>query len=455
MDRAMPSNLPAERYVLAAMITNPDAYDRVLPIIEAADFFADAHRHVFAAITALEGQGVELITVIDRLRRAGRLDDAGGASGVAALLDEIPDHANIEKYAGMVKEASLRRRAIVECHRLQQAAYDPSTAIGELAASGAQMFSDFAAAGKRGPIPIRQMAKRAMERLDAAIARQEWMTGITTGIQDLDGYTLGIQRGVLSLAAARPRVGKTAWMISTTYSAIRAGYRVLFVELDMSEPMFSNRCLAFLSGVSSLKIRSGQGLNDDELSRIDAASREMYALNDQLIVDYSTRDIARIAATVRREARKGLDLVIVDHIGHVRGGKGEKRYIELGDVSSRFIEIAGETNAAVLALVQLSREAEDRPPVLSDLRESGNLEQDARLVVLLDRPALRGDDVPPCRLDMYVPKNEGEAGHKMTAHFDLHRQRVTDSGPCVDCRRLAQPTPPPVKKPRASQQELM
>jgi replicative DNA helicase len=441
MDRPMPSTLEAEKSVLGSLLTWPDAYDRVATIVEAEDFFSEAHRHIFTALARLEGRGVDMMLVVDALRREGRLQDVGGVAAVAALTDTVPDTANVEKYAQLVKEASLRRRAIVECHRLQKAAYDYSQPIGEIAAEGAQLFSEFAGADRRGPVSMRQIGQRTQARLEASMLREQWLTGITTGIAGLDGYTLGFQRGVLSVGGARPRVGKTAWTISTLHQAIAAGHRVLYFELDMSEAMFGNRVLAYLSGVPSFKIRSGQGLGEEEKERIKLAVREMYEVGDRLMADYATREINRLTAIVRREARKGLDLVIVDHIGHVRGGQGKERYLQVGDVSSRLIEVAGETNTAILALVQLKREADAREPDLSDLRESGNLEQDARLVVLLDRPSLRGADVPACHMEMFVPKNEGEAGHKIAAHFDLSRQRVTGDGTCNDCRGL-QPSQP-------------
>jgi replicative DNA helicase len=440
-DLPMPSTPDAERAVVASLLVNTDAYDRVSTIIEPADFFVPAHRHVFEAVAAMEGRGADLVTVIDRLRRGGTLEAAGGVVRVAGLTDPSPDVANVEKYALIVKESSIRRRAIVECNRLSKSAFDFGQPIGEIAAQGAQMFSDFAAAGRRGPISARQLGRLTMDRLEAAMVRQEWLTGLPTGVHDLNSYTLGFQRGVLSLGGARPRVGKTAWTLAIVDAAMKAKHRLMYVELDMSEIMFGNRFLAYLSGVSSFKIRSGQGLSDEEVRKVQAAAREMHGLNDQLLLDYSTREITRLMSTIRREARKGVDLIIIDHIGHIRGGQGRERYLQLGDVSARLIEIAGETNAAVLALVQLGRDAENRAPQLSDLRESGNLEQDARLVVLLDRPHLRSSDVAACRLEMHVPKNEGEAGHTIVAHFDLSRQRVTDEGPCGDCSHISAQAP--------------
>jgi replicative DNA helicase len=427
-EQAMPSNLEAERMLVSALILESRVFDRVSPIVTASDFRGESYRRVYEAVSALEGQGLELFTLTERMRTDGTLGGVGGVAGLMAILDgPIPDIAGAERYAKTIHEAAVRRGIIVECQRMQNAAFSPEHPIADLASKGALLFADFARIRDVGPVPIKTISMRSGERLEARMLSDNWLTGIATGIAPLDAYTLGIQRRVLSVIGARPRIGKTAFGINISLSAMAAGLRVLFVELDMSESMFGDRLMSAVSGVSSFKIRSGKGLGSDEMQAIAIAQKEQHQLGDRLIVDFETRDIALIAATIRREARHGLDLVIVDHIGHVRGGKGEKRYLEIGDVSSRLIELAGESGAAVLALVQLGRSAEDREPELSDLRESGNLEQDARLVILLDRPRFRDSSTADCLIKMKVPKNEGEAGHTFDAHFDLRIQRITVS----------------------------
>jgi replicative DNA helicase len=433
--REMPADIKAERAALGALLINGSAFDRVAPIVTAADFYREEHRAIFTAAERMEGRGVDGLTMIEELRQAGQLTVAGGAAYVSGLLDGVPDIANIEKYARIVADRSFRRKVIFQTQRLQLAAYDVGEPVSDVAAEGAQLFTDCAGMRDTGPVSIRTLAQEAVQDIEARATSGDAMTGLTTSLAGLDGLTLGWQRGVESILAARLRVGKTALALCSALANAEAGKRTLFVELDMSREMLSKRLIANVSGVSYARIRSGQFLTPGDWQEINKAERHLSALGDHLICDYATRHIAKLTALIRREARQGgLDLVFVDHIGHVKGGKGDLRYLELGDVSSRLIEVAAETGAAVVSLAQLGREAEKREPCLSDLRESGNLEQDARTVVLLDRPFLRDDaGHPACELSLIVAKNEGEAGARLTSHFDLDRQQITEQ-PTRHCR---------------------
>lgn len=446
-ERPMPQNIAAERAVLGSMlIPGTPAYERVVPMLDVTDFATDEHKIIYRALLTFEGKGADLLTVRESLKANSKLEKAGGSAYLSGLIDQIPDVANVERYARMVREASLRRRAIVECSRLSAAAYSGEP-ISELAANGALLFSDIAASRDDGPRAIRDIAKRTAAELEARIANGHWMTGIATGVSRLDAYTLGLQRGVESIIGARPRVGKTALAIALAMTAADAGHRVMFVQLDMSERMLGNRILAARAGVSSFKIRSGRFLDAEEMQRIAKATAELTKLTDRIIT-VTEREIAKLVAIIRREAQSnGLDMVLIDHVGHVQG-RGEKRYLEIGNVSSRLIEVASETNAAIVVLAQLNRDAEERAPSLADLRESGNLEQDARLVVLLDRPSLRDSKKPECQLNLLVPKNEGETGTDITAHFNLPIQRVTETAD-MRCRHCSESDGPSREEPQS------
>jgi replicative DNA helicase len=431
-ERELPHNVEAERTVIASILIDNSAFDRTANIVTAVDFRIDLHRRVYEAILAMEGQGVDLLTLREKMREVGSFKD-GDSTRIAAILDVgTPNIAQVERYAEIVRDCSLRRRVIVECHRLQKAAGE-NAPIGDIATAGVDLFSECAAARPEGPQTIRTMVRQAIDDLEARMLSQSWITGIATGIRDLDELTLGLQRGVLSLVGARPRVGKTAFALSAALNVIAAGQRVLLFEFDMSPQMIQRRILSAHSRVSAYKLKTGQGIGDDEIRRLTAAAADLAKFDDKLVVDHRSRDIGALAAAVRREARgSNLDLVIVDHIGHVQGGKGEKRYLQIGDISARLIELADSTGVAMVCLAQLGRDAETREPNLADLRESGNLEQDARAVVLLDRPFLRGETtdkkgnlIRECDLAMHIAKNEGEAGDTVHAHFNLGIQRVT------------------------------
>jgi replicative DNA helicase len=442
-ERELPHNYEAERTVIASILIDNSAFDRTANIITAADFRSNLHRRVYEAIVAMEGQGVDLLTVCEKMRESGTFKD-GDSVNVAGIIDASPNIAQVERYAEIVRETSLRRRVIVESHRLQKAAME-NAPIADIATAGVDLFAQCAEMRADGPQTIRTMVRQAMDDLEARMLSQSWITGVATGIRDLDELLLGMQRGVLSLIGARPRVGKTAFALSAALNIIAAGQRVLLFEFDMSPQMIQRRILSAHARVSAYKLKTGQGIGDDEIRKLAMAAAELAAFDNRLVVDHRSRDIAALAATVRREAKgSSLDLVIVDHIGHVQGGKGEKRYLQIGDISARLIELADATGVAMVCLAQLGRDAETREPSLADLRESGNLEQDARAVVLLDRPFLRGETtdnkgnlIRECDLAMHIAKNEGEAGDKVRAHFNLGIQRVTGQPVSDACRYCA------------------
>lgn len=436
LERPLPQAPDSERAVLGSILINSEAFDRVVPFIAAGDFFHDAHKAIWASMSRLVDGRIEidLHTLKDDLGRRQELEKVGGSAYISSLVDGIPDVANVERYARMVREKSLLRSIIIEGNRVMRLALDSDETAGEISAGSALRLTDLASSRESGPISVRLTVRRAAADIEARSVSHEHITGVPFGLPNLDGYTLGIQRGVESMLAARPRVGKTAFALAIALANAKAKRRTLFIELDMSEQMIGKRLLAAESGVSYEKIRSGQYIAAEEWRLIAEAEARLANLDGWLLFDYSTHDIAQISALIRREARRSLDLVIVDHVGHVDGVKADRRDLEIGKVSRRFIDLAKETGAALLPLVQLKRDAEHREPNLSDLAECGKLEQDARLVVMLDRPFLRSEPAfSACRLNLFIPKNEGEAGGKLEAHFDGDIQRVSQE-PTQRCR---------------------
>lgn len=441
-DLTAPRAVQAERALLGSIFKGGTAFDRVTPIVLPEHFFDDRNRVVFEAMVRMSGVGIDLLTVAENLRQQGVLEKAGGVVYVAGLVDGVPDVANAHRYAEQIRDAAIRRRLIADCRRIEVAASN-GMPVSDLAAEAVETFTLLSAARDAGPVPANRLMDAAVERINDRITHRRRMSGLSSGFPVLDAATFGIQRGVGSLAGARTRVGKTALALNIARNVIVEGGRVLMFEMDMSPAMISDRLVAMESGVDLTKIRTGCGYDRPrEIDLVAAATGRIAEWRDRLQVDYTTRDVAKMVALARREKRaNGLDLVIVDHIGHCRGGAGKERYLQVGDVSARLVELANATNAAVLSLVQLGRDAEERRPLLSDLRESGNLEQDARLVLLLDRPALRGEKDNEsllrheCELVLHVAKNEGEAGFDVTTHFNLSNQRITEQidTPCVTC----------------------
>jgi replicative DNA helicase len=429
-----PHNPEAERSLLGAILLNPSVLDRVK--VQPVEFFLDRHRVIYSCMLAMKAteQVIDLVTVKDELVRLNKMGEAGGAAYVAALVDGIPDIANAEHYAKIIHEDAALRNLMAIGHGIVNAAHAALDSAGEIASRSALRLSELAITEDDGPQPISVIGDRTVHALEDRSTRDgNFITGIRTTLDAIDGYSLGLQRGALSIFGGRARVAKTTVANEIALACARRGERVLFLELDMPEQMHGQRLLCNLSGVDSFKIRTGNGLSPNDWKAIVNAHVTMRTMGDSLVID-TARDLATITATINKLARSGgLDLIIVDHIGHVEGGAGDMRYVQLGNVASRLIAAADKHNAALLVLSQLKREAEEREPVLTDLRESGNLDGDARLVVMWDRPFLRGgknpngDPYASCDLRLHVEKNEGETSPWLSVHLDEKLQRVTST----------------------------
>lgn len=434
-DRPMPSNPQAERAVLGSMLISSEVWDVVREILEPDDFGSPAHAAIYRAVRDLGGTGVDLVLLRNYLRDREQLDVAGGYAYLAGLVDDIPDVANAPRYAAVVLEKSRLRYLIRETHRLQEAAYRGEK-CDELAGDLIDKLSTIRAETTPAATTGRGLIFESIRAFETRSSSGRWITGIPSGIRSLDGTTFGFQRGILSVIGARPSVGKTALALEIALHAVRTGHRCLFVSIDMPQRLLGDRILVRESGVQSFKVRTGQGLDRNEYDAIIRASIEAgTGLGDRLLVSDRIRDAKHIVGEIARHAKRDpIDLVIVDYVQLVTGGKGDSRYQEIGDVSRRLAAAANEFGCAIVPLAQLSRSAvaTDRPR-MAHLRESGDLEQDARTVILLDSPHRRNPDdlnIRKCQLWAYVEKNsEGASFADVELHFDLDSQVIAD-GSC-------------------------
>lgn len=443
LEKELPQNRDAERAVLGSILIDPDRYTDVAPLLSPSDFSDPRHQVIFTAIETHEGKGTDLLVVREALQRSGKLSDAGGLTYLSSLVDQIPDIGNVRRYAGIVREMSIRRKVTVEGHRLQLAAAATGEGIDELCAEASAFFAELGRSAEPSRLrTIGQMVRLGVKRLEHRAQSGNYITGIEFGIPPVDAVTLGVQEGVLSILGARPKSGKTAICIGLGIRTAEHGKRTLFIQLDMNETMVGDRALATAAGVDYYHIRTGQFLQQKDWTRIALAEANLHNVGDRFVISFGNRQLKKIAAEIRREAKKGLGLILIDHIGLIRGAKGRDRRLEIADITSTLVELAGETSVPILALSQLNRDVEkrDSPPRLSDLREAGEIEQDARLVILLDRPALRDDEQPKCRLNWIIEKNEGEAPISVETHYDLTRQRIREA-PAEDetCRFCPKP----------------
>jgi replicative DNA helicase len=391
--RVPPQNIEAEMAVLGAMLLSREAVHRAEEILTEEAFYREAHRKIFRAITTLseKNEAADLITVTEELRRQGELEACGGASYVASLLDCVSSAANIEYHAKLVLEKAVLRRLIQVSTQIIEKAYEagePSADIVDWAEQ--QIFGITSFRLRREFIPIKELLSHTFEVINSLYEQKRVVTGIPTGFHDLDRMTAGLQKADLVVIAGRPSMGKTSLALNIAeHAAVKHKIPVAIFSLEMSREQLVQRLLCSLARVEGHRLRTGF-LKDSEWPKLlDVAARLTEA--PIFIDDTPAITLMEMRAKARRlKSKVDLGLVIVDYLQLARGYQtAESRQQEISQISSGLKALAKELNVPVVALSQLSRAVEqrggDRRPVLSDLRESGAIEQDADVVMFIYR----------------------------------------------------------------------
>ncbi|HYL64078.1 MAG TPA: replicative DNA helicase, partial [Candidatus Methylomirabilis sp.] len=392
LEKSLPNNLDAERSVLGAILLDNNALNTAIENLSPEDFFLDQHRRVFTQMISLgEAQhAIDLVTLTEELHRRGDLEASGGAPYLASLADGMPRVSNVEHYARIVKEKAMLRNLIHATHNIQQRAFegeDGADAILDNAES-----SIFALAEDRikvGLLPIKEIVNSSRDRLERIFREGKSITGIATGYTDLDKLTSGFQPSELLILAARPSQGKTALALNLAENiAIRAGHPVAIFSLEMSKESLLQRLIAAVAQIDAHHFRTGR-LTKDDWSRMTDALAMIYS-SPIWIDDAGSISVLEIGAKARRLKRdKGLSLLIVDYLQLITArGRFGNRQEEVASISRSLKGLAKELQIPVLVLSQLTRapERDERGPQLSDLRESGAIEQDADVVMFIYRP---------------------------------------------------------------------
>ncbi|MGD0010655.1 MAG: replicative DNA helicase [Terriglobia bacterium] len=396
-DRAVPHNLEAERALLGSILLDNSALNMALEAVGKDDFFSEAHRITFEKMVSIseKNRTIDLVTLCEELSKDGQTEKAGGAAYLAALTDGVPIGTSVavSEYSRIVKEKSLIRRLINASNnvisRCLEGTDDPDALI-DLAQS--QVFDIAEQKVQSGFTNIRDIVKTSFGTIDDLLDRGQRVTGIETGFVDLDNMTSGLQPGELVVVAARPSLGKTALALNiASHAAIKHHKTVGLFSLEMSKESLVIRLLCSEAETDSHSLRSGF-LSRENREAWNKLTRALGRLGDAplLIEDTPALSIMQIRAKARRlKMEKGLDLMIVDYLQLVSGqGRFENRTQEVSYISRGLKSIAKELKVPVLALSQLSRAPEQRPgqrPQLSDLRESGSIEQDADVVIFIFR----------------------------------------------------------------------
>ena len=392
IERPLPQSLDAERSILGAILLDNNALNSALENIRVEDFFLDQHRRVFQRMVDLgeSQQGIDLITLTEELHRRGELESSGGAAYLASLADGQPKVANIEHYARIVKEKALLRNLIHASHGIQQRAFDgedPADAILDNAESSILALAEDRI--RAGLVPMKEIVQQNFDRLEKIFREGKSITGVPTGYSELDKLTSGLQPSELLILAARPSQGKTALALNLAENiSVRAGLPVAIFSLEMSKEALLQRLVASVAQVDAHKFRTGH-LGKDDWRRMTGALGEI-ASAPLWIDDAGSISVLEIGAKARRLKRdKGLSLLIVDYLQLITArGRFGNRNEEVSSISRSLKALAKELRIPVLVLSQLTRapEREKRGPQLSDLRESGAIEQDADVVMFIYRP---------------------------------------------------------------------
>ena len=420
INRIPPHSVESEQSILGSIILDKEAIITVAETIQPMDFYKEAHKIIYESMLKLNSNNepIDLITLIEELRKEGHLDSIGGISYLTSLSTIVPTTSNVKYYANIVKEKSVMRQLIKASNEIINLGYDASTDVQEILDKAEKNIFDISQEKSADDIqPINVVLQDTFEMIEKLCTDKSEVTGITTGFADLNKKINGLQRTDLILLAARPAMGKTAFSLNLVQNAaLKGDASVAVFSLEMSKEQLVQRMLSAQSNVELSKIKTGN-LGESDWPRIIDGMAVLSEANI-FIDDTPGIKISEIRSKCRRlKIEKGLDLILIDYLQLMEGeGKNENRQQEIAKISRSLKILAKELDCPVVALSQLSRSPElrkDHRPILSDLRESGSIEQDADIVMFLYRDEYYHDDSEKKNIgEVIIAKNRhGETGN--------------------------------------------
>jgi replicative DNA helicase len=440
IERPLPHNLEAERSILGAVLLDNHSLNAAVEKLRSEDFFLPQHRQIFQRMIQLaeHQQAIDVVTLMDDLARRGELDSAGGVAYLSQLADGLPRATNVEHYARIVKEKSVLRNLAFSAAAIQEqalAAGDDADVILDRAESTIfQIAEDRVRAGLIG---VKELVRDNFERLERIFSEGRRITGLATGYPGLDNETAGLQPSELVILAARPSMGKTALALNIAENvAVRNREPVAVFSLEMSKESLLLRMLASEARVDAHKFRTGH-MGRDDWNKI---TRALTSLGDAplWIDDSASSTVLEMGAKARRLKRdRGLSLMIVDYLQLVvptNTGRGTNRQEEVSSISRALKGLAKELKVPVVVLSQLTRapEREERKPQLSDLRESGAIEQDADVVLFINRPNFYKTDLPEedrAKAELIIAKQRNGPTGNLNFVFLARHTRFEEAAP--------------------------
>lgn len=405
MIKQPPHSIEAEQSVLGGLMLDNNTWDTVSEILLEDQFYRGDHRMIFRTMQKLvdDGRPIDVVTLSEELDRTGELEQAGGLEALVALARNTPSVSNIRAYAEIVRDRALLRQMIKVSNEIADSAYNPGgRASDEILNDAEQKIFQIAEnrPNQGGPEPVNPLLKRAVDRIDELFNNADSLTGVTTGFDDLDDRTGGLQKSDLVIVAARPSMGKTTFAMNLVENALMATERpVLVFSLEMPADQLVTRMLSSLGRINQTKVRNGQ-LEEDDWPKLTTAVNMLK--NKPLFIDdqpgISPNEMRTRARRIVRE-HGDLAMIMVDYLQlmTLKTGKSEGRTQEISEISRSLKALAKEMGCPVVALSQLNRSLEQRPnkrPVNSDLRESGAIEQDADVIMFIYRDEVYNEDSP-------------------------------------------------------------
>jgi replicative DNA helicase len=398
-----PHSIQGEQSVLGGLMLDNATWDQVADMLVEEDFYRKEHRLIFAAIAGLaeQSQPFDLVTIAETLERRASLEDAGGLPYLVTLAEETPSAANIKSYAGIVREYSVMRQLISVGTEISDSAFHPegrdSAELLDNAETKVFAIAEQRSKGGGGFSPIKSLLTKAVDRIETLFQQDEPITGLSTGFNDFDAMTSGLQPADLIIVAGRPSMGKTTFAMNIAeHVAIQSKKAVAVFSMEMPGDALAMRMMSSLGRIDQLRVRTGK-LEDDEWPRLSSAV-SMLAETQLFIDDTPALTPTEVRARSRRLKRehKDLGLIVLDYLQLMQApGEGDNRTGEISAISRALKALAKELDVPVIALSQLNRSLEQRTnkrPIMSDLRESGAIEQDADLIVFIYRDEVYNED---------------------------------------------------------------
>ena len=428
----IPYNIEAEEAVLGSILTSSESINKILDMLAPNDFYRRNHALVFTAMLSLYKNNIviDLCTLTDHLNKAKKLEQVGGIAFITSLPNKVPSAANIREYARIVKEKAIARYVINTATRIINAAEMDETPVDELIDKTEELILSIANKYKtKKPATIKDIALKTLSQIEANCANQGKFLGLPTGFKDIDQFLWGLKPSDFIILAARPSMGKTAFALNiASYLTLKKNISVAYFSLEMSATQLTQRIYSAYALVEADKIRSGR-IDKEESTRIlnlaDKLGDSKLIINDD--VDFNILTLRSKIRQLKKE--NNIQLIIIDYLQLLEGRKSENRQQEVSDISRQLKLLARELEIPVIALSQLSRTVEMRQnkrPILSDLRESGSLEQDADIVAFLYRDDYYNPSAVNGVSEFIVAKNRNGATGSINLFFHKNFTRFAD-----------------------------